>query len=86
LVPDGIQVALTDNVPGFGQETTTIIYYRDEDRGAARRVARALGVGTIVQSAREIDVVDLSVVLGRDFELAHPELFTPPTAATEAGR
>ena len=82
LVPAGIQVALTDNVPGFGQDTTTIIYYRDEDRGAARRVAGALGVGTIVQSAREIDVVDLSVVLGRDFEREHPDLFRPPTETT----
>jgi hypothetical protein len=73
VVPIGVEVAFTDNVVGFGQATTTVIYYRDTDAGAARDVVDALGVGSIVQANREIDVVDLTVIVGADFETAHPE-------------
>jgi hypothetical protein len=74
IVPIGIEVAFTGNDADFGEATTTVIYYRSEDADAAREVVEALGAGSIVQANREIDVVDLTVILGADFEAAHPEV------------
>ncbi len=71
VIPIGIEVAFTDNVVGFGQKKTTVIYYRSADEASANAVVKALGVGSAVQADRDIDVVDLAVVLGADFEAKH---------------
>jgi hypothetical protein len=68
LVPAGGQVTLTGNVPGFGVATTQVVYYRPEARADARRLAKALGVGKVVRAGDAIDVVDVTVVVGEDFQ------------------
>ncbi len=73
VVPIGVEVVLTDNINGFGQATTTVVYYRDENRADAERLVRALGVGNVAKAKREVDVVDLTVIVGADFETAHPD-------------
>jgi LytR cell envelope-related transcriptional attenuator len=67
VVPAGGQVTLTANAPGFGVRRTLVVYYRASALPAARRLARALGVGTVARSAEDVDVVDITVVVGEDF-------------------
>jgi hypothetical protein len=69
VVPTGGEITLTGNVPGFGVKHTSVVYYRIPDRAAARRLATALGVGSVALGNVPIDVVDLTVVIGADF---HP--------------
>ena len=69
VVPAGGEITLTGNVPGFGVRHTSVVYYRVSDLPAARRVAAALGVGSVALGNVPLDVVDLTVVVGSDF---HP--------------
>ena len=71
LVPAGAHVTLTDNLAQFGQATTEILYYRDSDLAAARRLRTVLGIGVVGRSATPLDVVDITVVLGADFARTH---------------
>ncbi len=73
IVPAGGEVTRTDNVRGFGQDVTTVVYYRDEDADWARRFVEVLGVGSIAKAQREVGVIDITVIVGADFETAHPE-------------
>jgi hypothetical protein len=70
IVPAGGEITLTGNVPGFGVRHTSVVYYRNSDLPAARRVAAALGVGSVAEGNVPLDVVDLTVVVGADF---HPK-------------
>jgi hypothetical protein len=72
LVPAGANVQLTSNVPGFGVRTSTVVYYRDADAPAARRFAAVLGVGAVAKGDTPLDLVDITVVIGRDFVVHHP--------------
>jgi LytR cell envelope-related transcriptional attenuator len=67
IVPAGGEITLTGNVPGFGVKHTQVVYYRVADLPAARRLAAALGVGSVALGNVPIDVVDLTVVVGSDF-------------------
>ncbi len=73
LVPAGANVLLTDNTPGFGVATTTVVYYRDADEAAARAFARILGVGKVAKGDTPIAVVDVTVVIGHDYVVSHPQ-------------
>jgi LytR cell envelope-related transcriptional attenuator len=75
VIPIGIEVVHTENVVGFGVATTTVVYYRTDDKEAAEDVVEAMGVGEAVQVKEQIDFVDLTVIVGSDFEAAHPEVF-----------
>jgi hypothetical protein len=68
IVPAGGEVTLTGNVPGFGVAATKVVYYRAGARDDARRFAKALGVGKVIRAADAIDVVDVTVVVGKDFD------------------
>ncbi|MDQ1402678.1 MAG: hypothetical protein QOG03_994 [Actinomycetota bacterium] len=67
LVPDGIQVVLTGNAESFSYSHTQIVYYRDSKRAMAEQVQRALGVGVLVRNRNATDVVDVTVIVGKDF-------------------
>jgi hypothetical protein len=69
VVPAGVEVTLTNNVPGFGVEETVVVYYRDRDAAEARRLVEVLGVGRVAKGDSAIQVVDLSIVVGADFPL-----------------
>ena len=68
VVPAGGEITLTGNVPGFGVRHTQVVYYRTADLPAARRLAAALGVGSVALGNVPLDVVDLTVVVGSDFK------------------
>ena len=48
--------------------TTQVLYAAPGFKGAAEFVAQSLGVGTVAQDATVVDGIDLTVVLGKDFE------------------
>jgi hypothetical protein len=67
VVPAGAQVVTTGNMPGFGQATTRVVYYRDADRAAAGRLLSVLGVGKLVKEPDDIKVFDVTIIAGADF-------------------
>src|SRR5205085_2187495 len=60
-------VLFTGNASRFDIATTQIVFYDPRQRRAAQEVRNALGVGRLVLSRDRIDVVDVSVVVGRDY-------------------
>lgn len=67
LVPAGARVDLRDNAQTFDHEVTQIFYYRDDQIDEAERIRAALGLGEVLKDRNTIDVVDVTVLLGRDF-------------------
>jgi hypothetical protein len=67
LVPAGIEVTLTGNANPLGQKVTRVIYYEADKRAMAQKVRDALGVGTLVRNRNRTDVVDVTVIVGKDF-------------------
>lgn len=57
----------TGAAAAFDQERTQVVYYRPSQQQAAQRLRDALGVGELVRALRPLDVVDVTVVVGRDF-------------------
>jgi anionic cell wall polymer biosynthesis LytR-Cps2A-Psr (LCP) family protein len=66
----GVRIVLTDNARSFDFAETRILVYREDQRSldAARLVQERLGVGTIQISRQPQSVVDLTIVVGADFE------------------
>ena len=66
----GMRIVLTDNARSFDFDQTRILVYREDERSleAARRVQERLGVGTIQISRQPQSVVDLTIVVGADFQ------------------
>lgn len=60
-------VRLTGNAATFDHEHTEVVFYDRGEQAVAERVRKALGVGTLVFSRRPLDVVDVTVVVGKDF-------------------
>ena len=66
LLPTGAVVQLTGNALEFDHDVTQIVYYRDEHIESALRIRDQLGVGEVVKQREPIDVVDITIVVGRD--------------------
>ena len=62
-------VRLAGNAGRLDYERTEVIYYRPDRKDMADRLQKALGVGRSVLSRRPLDVVDVTVIVGKDF---HP--------------
>jgi len=67
LVPVGGRVVLSGNANSFAYAQTQIVFYDRSQQQAAERVRQALGTGRLVLSRQPLDVVDVTVVIGRDF-------------------
>lgn len=69
LVPAGYRVVLTGNADRFDHPTTRIVVYEDspEQLEVARDIRDRLGVGEVELSGSPQSVVDVTVVVGRDF-------------------
>lgn len=63
----GFSVGLTGNADSFDRATTEIVYSDRAKQAMARQVRDALGVGTLVFSRLPNDVVDVTIVVGKDF-------------------
>jgi hypothetical protein len=64
----GLDVVYFGNWEGEGVvRATKIVVRRGSDQAAARRVAQALGAGTVVVDVDTLRRVDISVILGQDW-------------------
>jgi hypothetical protein len=61
------RVLFTDNADNFAHQVTEVVFYDRLQQPAAERVRAALGVGRLVFSRIPNNVVDVTVVVGRDF-------------------
>lgn len=68
LTPADVQVTLTGNAGRLNHVSTQIIYYDPADRPVAQRIRDALGVGTLIRNRNRTDVVDVTIIVGKDFE------------------
>jgi hypothetical protein len=73
LVGRGFRLVRSGNAAGFGHRRTLIVTYDPsaEARKTAERARRLLGVGQVLVSAQEQGIVDLTIVVGRDFLREH---------------
>lgn len=68
LGTQGVEVKLTGNAGRLDYTETQIVFYRREDEAVAQRIQQALGAGKLVLSRNPLDVVDITVIVGRDFK------------------
>jgi len=67
VVPAGARVVLSGNANSFAYAQTQIVFYDRSQQQAAERIRQALGTGRLVLSRQPLDVVDVTVIIGRDF-------------------
>lgn len=69
LVGEGFRVILSGNARRLDHEQTLIIVYDStaESRGLAERAKELLGVGEVQVSTQDQGIVDLTIVVGKDF-------------------
>jgi anionic cell wall polymer biosynthesis LytR-Cps2A-Psr (LCP) family protein len=67
LVPAGFRIADTGNASSFGFARTRIVVYRAADVPVAQRIRALLRVGQIEIARTRQTIVDVTIVVGRDF-------------------
>ncbi|HEV2685516.1 MAG TPA: LCP family protein [Actinomycetota bacterium] len=69
LVPAGLRIEVTGNAPTFKYPSTRIIIYGNDAAGLAlgQEIHNLLGVGSIEVGTRAETIVNVTVVLGKDF-------------------
>ncbi len=69
LIPKGFRVVLNQNARSFDYDTTQIVVYTGSAQALAtgEEVKRVLGVGELVVSRQQQGIVDLTIVVGKDF-------------------
>ena len=63
----GFDIRLTGNAGTFDRASTEIVFYDRDEQEMAQRVRQALGVGELVFSRNALDVVDVTIIVGKDF-------------------
>ena len=48
-------------------DNTSVVFYRDREFETAQRMQAALGAGSVKQADRDLDLVDVTIVVGKDF-------------------
>lgn len=71
LVPEGFRIADTGNASSFSFARTKIVVYRSEDLAVAQQIRKILGVGQIEVGRTRQTIVEVTVVVGRDFIARH---------------
>ena len=67
LVPAGFRIADTGNASSFGFAATRIVVYREEDIDIAQQIRALLKLGQIEIGRTRQTIVDVTIVVGRDF-------------------
>ncbi|MCA1840578.1 MAG: LCP family protein [Actinobacteria bacterium] len=69
LIPKGFRVILDQNAKSFDYDATQIVVYSSSKTAmaVAQEVRSALGVGEIIVSKQQQSVVDVTVVVGKDY-------------------
>lgn len=61
------RVLYTGNADGFDHRVTDVVIYDETFRAVGEQIRRALGAGRVVLSRRPLGIVDVTVVVGKDF-------------------
>lgn len=69
LLPKGFQLVLDANANRFDYEKTQIVVYSDskQAQSIAQEIRDALGVGEVVISRQKQSIVDVTIVVGKDY-------------------
>jgi LytR cell envelope-related transcriptional attenuator len=69
LVPAGLRIEVTGNAAKFDYRSTRIIIYSNDAAGLAlgQEVRNLLGVGTVEVGTNAQTIVNVTVILGKDF-------------------
>jgi len=69
LVPKGFRIILNQNAKSFSYPVTQIVVYSDSKRSlaVAREVRELIGVGEIIVSRQKQTLVDVTIVVGKDY-------------------
>lgn len=65
--PVRARVAYTGNADSFDHDETQVVFYDRSHQAVAEAVRDALGAGRVVLSRAPLGIVDITVVVGRDF-------------------
>lgn len=63
-----VEVKLTGNAARFDYAETQVVFYDRAEQAKAERVRQALGLGKLVFSRNPLDVVDVTIIVGKDFK------------------
>lgn len=66
VVPAGGKITLTENIQGFGQNVTEVVYFQDEWRDGAQRLLDAMGCGSLRKARKDLGISDVTIVVGSD--------------------
>lgn len=78
IVPAGAEIAIVGNARSFDRTETVVQYYDRTEREQAQRLLDAIGGGRLVLREGVTDTVDVTVIVGSDFDPGG----APGTAAT----
>ncbi|MCK4778136.1 MAG: LCP family protein [Actinomycetia bacterium] len=74
LVEAGFRVIDTKNADHWNYEQTEIISYKEENKADTVKIRRTLGVGTIKYKNAPQELVDITVLIGKDYSSKKLEL------------
>ncbi len=66
VVPAGGKITLTENIQGFGQNVTEVVYFQDRWRDGAQRLLDAMGCGSLRKARKDLGISDVTIVVGSD--------------------
>ncbi|MEO6467520.1 MAG: LytR C-terminal domain-containing protein [Acidimicrobiia bacterium] len=66
VVPAGGKITLTENIRGFGQTSTEVVYFQDTWRDGAQRLLDAMGCGSLRKARKDLGISDVTIVVGSD--------------------
>ena len=66
VVPAGGKITLTENIQGFGQNVTEVVYFQDQWRDGAQRLLDAMGCGSLRKARKDLGISDVTIVVGSD--------------------
>jgi hypothetical protein len=69
VIAGGFRVVVSENASSFDHETTMIVVASEEDRALGERVRDLLGIGEVQVAGPASGIADVTVVVGKDFEV-----------------
>lgn len=69
VIAGGFRVVVSENASSFDHETTMVVVASEEDRALGERVRDLLGIGEVQVAGPASGIADVTVVVGKDFEV-----------------
>lgn len=69
VIAGGFRVVVSENASSFDHETTMVVVASEGDRALGERVRDLLGIGEVQVAGPASGIADVTVVVGKDFEV-----------------